>query len=65
MRDFIVNKLHFSLRNPARFVLGLGVLAFIAAPAPDIDHPIAWLLGLDSELPPSKLGGILRLFEHA
>ena len=49
MRDFIVNRLHFSLRNPARFVLGLGVLAFIAAPAPDIDHPIAWLLGLDNE----------------
>ncbi|MBA7475225.1 hypothetical protein ES707_10591 [subsurface metagenome] len=50
MRDIIVSRLHFSLRNPARFVLGLGVLAFITAPAPvpDIDHPIAWFLGLDN-----------------
>ncbi len=48
MRDIIVSRLHSSLRNPAWFVLGLGVLAFITAPAPDIDHPIAWLLGLDN-----------------
>jgi len=48
MRGIIINRLHFSLRNPARFVLGLGVLAFITAPVPDIDHPIAWLLGLDN-----------------
>jgi len=34
------------LRNPAWFILSLGVFAFIAGPIPDIDHIFAWLLEL-------------------
>ena len=46
-RDTVLNRLHFSLRNPARFILTLGVFAFITGPVPDIDHIFALLLGLD------------------
>ena len=48
MRSIILYRLHFSLRNPAWVVLSLGMFAFIAAPVPDIDHIIAWFLGLDN-----------------
>jgi len=48
MRNIILNRLQSSLRNPAWFVLSLGVFAFIAGIIPDIDHSIAWLLELDN-----------------
>ena len=47
-RSAILNRLHFSLRNPAWFILSLGVFAFITGPIPDIDHIFAWLLELDN-----------------
>ena len=46
MRGTIFNRLHFPLRNPAWFIFSLGMLAFAAGIIPDIDHVIAWFLGL-------------------
>lgn len=42
----ISNNLHCLLRNLARFICVAVVLAFISGSVVDIDHPIAWALGM-------------------
>ena len=46
MGDTISNKPHYLLRHPAWIMGGIVVLALIAGPIVDVDHPIAWMVGI-------------------
>jgi len=49
MTDAVDHKKRYGIFNLARVMGGLMVLAFVAGIVPDLDHPLAILLGISDE----------------
>ena len=49
MRNSLLNRLDYKMRDPAWVMVSIVVLAFVVSPLVDIDHPIAWVLGIPNE----------------